>query len=85
MFRMYNLNSGEHFYTGNTKEKDNLVNTGWKAEGVGFKAPKTSNTPMYRLYNENAGDHHYTSSTQERDHLKRIGWKDEGIGFYACK
>ena len=83
MYRMYNPNSGEHFYTGNAKEKEMLVNTGWKAEGVGFTAPKKSNTPMYRLYNENAGDHHYTSNAKERDHLISIGWKDEGIGWYA--
>ncbi len=83
MYRMYNPNSGEHFYTGNEQEKDMLVKTGWNFEGEGFTAPKSSSTPMYRLYNENAGDHHYTSSKEERDHLISIGWKDEGIGWYA--
>ncbi|MBR4455918.1 MAG: Ig-like domain-containing protein [Solobacterium sp.] len=83
MYRMYNPNSGEHFYTGNEQEKDMLVKTGWNYEGEGFTAPKSSSTPMYRLYNANAGDHHYTSSKVERDHLISIGWKDEGIGWYA--
>ena len=83
MYRMYNPNSGEHFYTGSAAERDSLRRSGWNYEGVGFRAFVKSNTPMYRLYNPNAGDHHYTSSTQERDYLLRIGWKDEGIGWYA--
>ncbi|MBR4457189.1 MAG: leucine-rich repeat domain-containing protein, partial [Solobacterium sp.] len=83
MFRMYNPNSGEHFYTGNEQEKNHLVSIGWKYEGVGFKAPVKSSTPMYRLYNPNAGDHHYTSLAAERTSLLKSGWKDEGIGWYA--
>ena len=83
MFRMYNPNSGEHFYTGNVQERNTLINVGWKYEGVGFKAQTKSNTPMYRLYNPNAGDHHYTASTAERDALVKAGWKEEGIGWYA--
>ena len=83
MFRMYNPNSGEHFYTGNVQERNTLINVGWKYEGVGFKAQTKSNTPMYRLYNPNAGDHHYTASTAERDSLVKAGWKEEGIGWYA--
>ena len=83
MYRMYNPNSGEHFYTGNVAEKNHLISVGWNYEGVGFKAPKTSNTPMYRLYNPNAGDHHYTYNKAERDHLVSVGWNDEGIGWYA--
>ena len=83
MHRMYNPNSGEHFYTGNIAERDFLISVGWNYEGVGFKAPKTSNTPMYRLYNPNAGDHHYTYNKAERDYLINVGWNDEGIGWYA--
>ena len=83
MYRMYNPNSGEHFYTGNVAEKNHLISVGWNYEGVGFKAPKTSNTPVYRLYNPNAGDHHYTYNKAERDHLIKVGWNDEGIGWYA--
>ena len=83
MYRMYNPNSGEHFYTGNVAEWDHLISLGWNYEGVGFKAPKKSNTPMYRLYNPNAGDHHYTHNVGERNYLISIGWNDEGIGWYA--
>lgn len=83
MFRMYNPNSGEHFYTANTEERMNLVNQGWTYEGTAWTAPKSSNSPVYRLYNPNAGDHFYTQSAEERDNLVKSGWKDEGIGWYS--
>ena len=83
MYRLYNPNSGEHFYTGSTAERDHLVSVGWRYEGTGWTAPKTSKTPVYRLYNPNAGDHHYTTSAAERDMLRRAGWNYEGIGWYS--
>ncbi len=83
MYRLYNPNSGEHFYTGNTGERDHLAILGWRYEGTGWTAP-TSGNPVYRLYNPNAGDHHYTTSAGERDALKRVGWRDEGIGWYSA-
>ena len=83
MYRVYNPNSGEHFYTANESEKNNLVSLGWHDEGIGWFAPFSSNTPVYRLYNANAGDHHYTASADERDTLIKAGWKYEGIGWYS--
>jgi hypothetical protein len=83
MFRLYNPNSGEHFYTGSAAERDHLVSVGWRYEGTGWTAPKTSNTPVYRLYNPNTGEHHYTTSAAERDMLVKAGWNDEGIGWYS--
>ena len=84
MWRLYNPNSGEHFYTGNTAERDHLVHVGWKYEGVGWVAPAKSSTPVYRMYNPNAGDHHYTMNPAERDMLVRAGWKYEGVGWYSA-
>ncbi len=83
MYRLYNPNSGEHFYTKDSNEKDTLVNRGWKYEGIGWFAPSSSNTPVYRLYNKNAGDHHYTTDKNEKDTLVKIGWTDEGISWYS--
>ncbi len=83
MYRMYNPNSGEHFYTAGENEKTVLENAGWDYEGIGFFAPVSSKTPVYRLYNPNAGDHHYTTSAGERDVLIEVGWNDEGIGWYS--
>lgn len=83
MHRLYNPNSGEHFYTANTKEKDYLFKVGWKYEGKGWTAPKSSKTPVYRLYNPNSGDHHYTKEVKEKNALTTLGWKYEGIGWYS--
>ncbi|RSX53519.1 peptidase [Bifidobacterium goeldii] len=83
MYRLYNMSSGEHFYTGDGNEKNSLVNAGWIYEGIGWVAPQHSNTPVWRLYNPNGGDHHYTIDTNERDALVGQGWRNEGIGWYS--
>lgn len=81
MFRMYNPNSGEHFYTSSDDERNNLVYAGWNFEGGGWLAPASVNSePVYRLYS--GTDHHYTMDKSERDNLIKLGWKDEGIGWY---
>lgn len=82
MFRLYNPNSGEHFYTSSTVERDSIIAVGWQDEGAGWIAP-TEGDPVYRLYNQYAGEHHYTTSAVERDMLVSVGWNDEGIGWYA--
>lgn len=82
MYRLYNPNSGEHFYTANSNEKAHLQKVGWRYEGVGWVAPLTGK-PVYRLYNPNVGDHHYTMNLGEQKSLLKVGWKDEGIGWYS--
>ena len=87
MSRLYNPNSGEHFYTNDIKEKDALVKLGWNDEGFGWVAPTETegkNNPVYRLYNPNAGDHHYTMKADERDILVAYGWKYENVGWYSA-
>jgi hypothetical protein len=91
VYRLYNPNSGEHFYTIDATERDNLVGLGWRAEDTAWiSAPQykddmdpDENNPVYRLYNPNAGDHHYTLSSKERDFLVSEGWKYEGISWYS--
>lgn len=90
MHRLYNPNSGEHFYTASTFERDHLVSVGWNYEGYAWGCPRISRTPVYRLYNPVSGDnHHYTVSAHERDVLVKAGWTDEGIAWYgvddSCK
>lgn len=82
MYRLYNPNSGEHFYTTKSGERDHLVSLGWHSEGIGWNAP-TNGAPVYRLYNPNAGDHHFTLSAGERDSLVKAGWNYEGIGWMS--
>ena len=83
MFRLYNPNSGEHFYTAAADERDYLASVGWNYEGVGWIAPDEG-APVYRLYNPNAGDHHYTANIEERDYLVSVGWNDEGVGWNSA-
>ena len=83
MIRLYNPNSGEHFYTSSEKEAENVTRAGWVWEGVGWVAPKKSSFPVYRLYNPNAGDHHYTVTVKERNSLRSKGWIYEGVGWYS--
>ena len=83
MYRLYNPNSGEHFYTADIAERDNLESLGWSYEGIGWIAPSISDTPVYRLYNPNAGEHHYTTDPAERDMLVEAGWNYEDIGWYS--
>lgn len=83
MYRLYNPNSGEHFYTASETERRNVIEAGWKDEGVGWIAPKHSSTPVYRLYNKNGGEHHYTTKKSELNMLVRAGWEYEKIGWYS--
>lgn len=83
LYRLYNPNTGEHFYTKARVEKQSLVSLGWQDEGTGWYAPVTGEA-VYRLYNPNAGDHHYTLSAGERDVLVNKGWRYEGIGWYSA-
>lgn len=83
MYRVYNPNTGEHFYTASEQERDALVNKHkWHDEGIGWIAP-SSGDPVYRLYNKNGSEHHYTMSETERDALVKRGWKFESIGWYS--
>lgn len=80
LFRVYNPNSGEHFYTKDSNERNYLIKVGWHDEGTAWDTP-TSGITVYRLYNPNVGDHHYTMDKKEYDHLAKVGWRKEGEAF----
>lgn len=85
VYRLYNPNSGEHFYTQNFYEKNNLQNVGWRYEGIGWMTA-SSGQPVYRVYNPNAGDHYYTLSKWEAQQLVNKGWRWDNNGapaFYS--
>lgn len=84
VFRLYNPNSGEHFYTINSAERSMLVNLGWVNEkNAAWNEPLTENVPVYRAYNPVAGEHHYTCNWAEIANLVSAGWIYEGISFYS--
>ena len=84
MFRMFDPNSGEHFYTGSEAERDFLVSVGWNYEGVGFTFSRTTGMPVYRLYDPVYGEHLYTMDVAERDMLIAQGWNIEGVAFNSA-
>lgn len=84
VYRVYNPNSGEHFFTTNAKEQAYLVSIGWNDEGVGFYEHSETGDAVYRLYNPNAGEHHYTDDKKEKEDLVDLGWNDEDIAWYSC-
>jgi flagellum-specific peptidoglycan hydrolase FlgJ len=85
MYRLYNPNNKEHFYTASFNEAKTLINQGWgKYEGVAWYAPTKSSKPIYRLYNKTLKDHHYTGDRNEIKVLtSKHGWVDEGVSFYS--
>ena len=81
MYRMYNPNTGEHFYTGSEVERDNLIAVGWQYEGIGFTFPLTTGKPVHRLFQPSTGEHLYTMDENEKAALMAAGWNYEGIAF----
>lgn len=87
VYRLYNKNTGEHFYTKNAAERANLKRVGWRDEGLGWNSA-TSGKAVYRVYNPNAagGDHYYTLSKYEAQSLVNKGWRWDNGGkaaFYS--
>ncbi|MFC4652160.1 DUF6287 domain-containing protein [Lactococcus nasutitermitis] len=89
VYRLYNSNTGEHFYTTSIFEANSDISAGWNNEGVGWVAPTTSKVPVYRVYNSHAkgGDHYYTKSKAEAIALVKLGWSWDNAGepvFYSA-
>ena len=83
MYRMYDPNGGEHFYTGSEEERDFLINAGWQYEGVGFNFPVVG-LPVHRLYEPSTGEHLYTMDEEEMEKLLNEGWNYEGVAFNSA-
>ena len=80
VYRLYNPNNGEHFYTTDANERDYLDSVGWNYEGVAFIS-SAEGQHVYRLYNPNSGEHHYTTNSSEVSNLYKIGWDVEGVAW----
>ena len=87
VYRLYNPNTGEHFYTKNPEERDALSSMGWNYESEQTTKTIASSeegaAPVYRVYNPYTGLHHYTCDKSEALWLKDMGWNYEGISMYA--
>ena len=88
VYRMYNPNNGEHFYSKNLEEVFYLVSVGWNFEQESdfgsVDALDYDAIPVYRLFNPNEGGmHFYTGNAQEAAYLSTVGWNYEGISHYV--
>ncbi len=85
LYRLYNTLSGEHFFTTNKEERNQLLTSAtWKEEGLGWTVPESSDAPIYCVLNPNTNDHHYTMDQNEYDTLLSLGWIGEGPRFYSA-
>ncbi|MBP3260758.1 hypothetical protein [Pseudobutyrivibrio sp.] len=84
VYRLFNANSGQHFYTANKEEHDILVTKGWNDEGIAWQVRAAASIPVYRLFDKSkTGSHLFTSDAATRDSYIAKGWADEGIAWYA--
>ena len=75
MYRLFNPHSGEHFYTRDTGERDNLRRIGWNYRRCWLAGAPTSGDPVYRLYNRYNGEHFLYVGTQKKEivSLNKVG------------
>ena len=85
LYRLYNPNNGDHYYTIRQYEAAALTALGWRNEGTPYRVLAKSNlgAGVYVVYNPNTGEHLLTSDKDEAKSLAKIGWKNQGIEFYA--
>lgn len=77
--RLYNPYTGEHLFSENGNEVQNLSANGWNFEQFAWKGEGDAH--VYRLYNPwgRGGDHHYTIDKAEVEKCIKNGWSlDEG-------
>lgn len=82
-YRLYNAKSGQHYWTTSGSEKQSLMKTSWKYEGIGWASVNSGKTKIYRLYNSKNKYHFYTDNSKDITNLKKGGYKVEGIFGYS--
>jgi hypothetical protein len=97
LYRLYNSQTGEHFYTTSSAEVyslgvkyDNqhggfMSNGAFTLEGVEgkvFRPGLPNQLPLYRLYNPTSNRHFYTTNNTELETAKNQGFTLEGIEGY---
>jgi hypothetical protein len=86
--RMRNPNTGRHYYTANTGERDFLISRTWiyeKDEGFVSTVQGPGMVPIHRLYNRDSGVHLYIENDGQKDAILAMFpgiWESHGIlGF----
>ena len=74
IYRFFNVDTGTHFLSGSTVERDSVINNldAFNYEGSAFRAADPTNTAadtVFRFFNTQTGTHFFTQSTVERDNI----------------
>lgn len=85
--RLYNLNTGRHYYTTSNGERDYLVSLGgWlfeKEEGYLFSSATSGANEVFRLYNSSSGVHLYTTNSVMKDAVLAMTSGNTGVHPWA--
>ena len=74
IYRFFNVDTGTHFLSGSTDERDSVINNldAFNFEGPTFRAADPTNAAadtVFRFFNTQTGTHFFTQSTVERDNI----------------
>jgi hypothetical protein len=92
IYRFFNVDTGTHFLSGSTVERDSVINNldSFNFEGPTFKAadPESSAADsVFRFFNTQTGTYFYTQSTIERDsileNLPQFSFENEAYKGYT--
>lgn len=83
VLRLYNPYTGEHMYTIDESEKNNMVSAKWVYEGVAWKCPDPE-VPIYRMFNPYDGIHHFATPFEEANNLGANRWVCESVAFFGA-
>ncbi len=92
IYRFYNTDTGTHFYTASSAERDSVIAnaSSFSYEGVAFLSANSSTdlsslVNVYRFYNTQTGTHFYTASETEREDVtnNNAAFVYEGIAYQA--
>ncbi len=92
VYRLYNRNTGQHYWTADWQQHQTLMSNGWTDEGIPFMAIDTvrQETPppagkllVYRFYIPQTYEHFWTTDLSERDGMIGAGYQYEGVAWYS--
>mgnify|MGYP003314170647 FL=1 len=74
VFRFFNTETGTHFFTQSTVERDSIIENlpSFNLEGeayLGYTEQVAGSTPLYRFFNTQTGTHFYTAAEAEKDSI----------------
>lgn len=81
VYRLYNRNTSDHYFTIDVIERNTLISHGWVDEGVAFSVTSDASIPVYSYYNSKTGCHVFSTNDSEKDTLIAKGYEYEKERF----